>query len=575
MRVETGPDGAAERLLPASEEVYVSATERRLALFALRYTVPTALITALIFATIDYLLSAHQGDFSISWTGTDAVSFLRVYLPSAFILPLMQCPLVLRRTLAARVAGQLQPALPNLKRVPWLQWSLALGNVAGGVWVAIIMTFVTIFSGWLPNVVIGEWEGLIIRLALTAVIAISVAILCAIAAVRIEPGRGVIDIVLDDGPEDGGAAPPVDTLEPAPVSPPSVPVVQPDQSIVRGRAEVPTGPSRGVRWDRWRVGVRQEVLQRAEGAVYFTAAQRYAFLRRFFVLLTLSVLMAVLGLYTNSIATVIAAMLIAPLGTPIMGLTLALVRGRPQRQLEALAIIASAAGYTFILAWVTGVLLPTEPVLPDVLVDFTDPKLADLIIALLAGAVGVYILVHTEASAALPGVAVALSLEAPIAASGLTFAWGRDDLANGAYLMFVVNLAAIVAAGSLVLIASGFLPVNQFGDLPRRVKVGLVMAVAGVCILAYPLYRVSSDIWQTSSEREVVGKVTAGWTEGTDLDLFNVVIDDDAVTLDLVGSDQAPAVEDLADDLSAELGRPVTVSVRVFPYTVLEDSPAP
>lgn len=402
----------------------------------------------------------------------------------------------------------------------------------------------------------------------------SIAILCAIAGVRINPTSDLMREVLDSE-GDPEPAEPVAATAVSPAGASEARVVAPPVS--RGRLEVPTNAPRRVVWDRWRVGVRPEVLERVEGAVYFAGAERYAFLRRVFILLSLSVLMASFGLYTNSSPVVVAAMMIAPLMTPIMGLTVALVTGRPARQIESGLLILAATGYIVVLTWLTGVLMPDPPVLPDVLLDYTDPKLADLLIALLAGAVGIYILVHTEASTALPGVAVAISLEPPIAVAGMTLAWGHDERAIGAFLMYVLNLAAILGAGSLVLILSGFLPLNQVGSMPRRVKIGLITTAVALLLVTYPLYRVSTGIWRETSEVETVGDVVTPWAEEQDLEPSDIQVESDGVTIDLEGPNEPAGVDQLAADVSDALGRTVTVEVRLHPYTLYEvdAQPAP
>ena len=66
---------------------------------------------------------------------------------------------------------------------------------------------------------------------------------------------------------------------------------------------------------------------------------------RFSVMLTLSVVIAVLGLSLNSDAVVIGAMLIAPLMTPITGTAAALVMGWPRRLAQSgLAVLAGSGG---------------------------------------------------------------------------------------------------------------------------------------------------------------------------------------------------------------------------------------
>jgi len=562
----TSSSAPPESELP--DDVYVSPEERRLGVFALRYTAPPALLTAWLFGAANYFLVVHGEDSTISWFGATGESFLRVYLPSAFILPLLQTPFILRRTLQMRIAGRLAPPLnAELKDLSWVQWAVILALVTGGVWSAIAMLMFTIVAAWAPNVQLGIWSGLGFKLIFTTIIGMSVAVMCAIAAVRISPGSNLLERVLnasdttrtdDDAPR--GDRSPQPTMDPR---------------LGRGRLEVPTEPQRTLAWNRWRIGVQESVLERTEASVYFDGTRRFPFLRRAFILLTVSVLMATLGMYTNSAIVVVAAMLIAPLMTPILGLTLALVTGRPSRQIESVLLVAGAAGYIIVLTALTSLLLPEPPVVPSVLLDYTDPRLPDLLIALLAGTVGIYILVHTEASTALPGVAVAISLEPPIAATGMMLAWGNDERAVGAFLMFTLNLAAIVAAGSLVLIVSGFLPVHHWRQVRHRVKVGLTIAALAVAIVAYPLFRLSYATLRDTNEREAVASVLIPWAEAQDLEILKMEIDDDEVLIDLSGSEQPQNVDMLAQDVADALGRPADVQVHVYPYTSYEQHAEP
>lgn len=540
-----------------AEDVYISREQRRLAWFALRSTAPPAVFTALIFGTISYLFLVRGEDVAISWYGLNTDAFLRLYLPSSVILPLVQTPIILRRTLQMRIGGKLEPPIrAKISELPWLQWSVILGLITGGVWAVVVMTLFTIASSWAPEVQLGFWAGYTVKLSFTLIIGISVAIVCALAAVQITPESNLIERVL--GADEG-------TSGEAPMAGAS------GESIQRGRLEVPAGTGHRFVWDRWRRGARPEVLDRAERSVYFTGAQRYAFIRRALILLTMSVQMACLGLYINSSPVVVAAMLVSPMMTPIIGLTIALVTGCPGRQIESALLMAGASGYAFLAAWIIGLLLPKPAVVPTVLLDYTDPRLADLAVALLAGAIAAYVLVHTEASAALPGVAVSLSLEPPLAAAGLTLAWGFGGLAADAFLMFIMNLAAIASAGAAVLILSGFLPVNALGHLRHRVKMGLIMAGVSVLIVAYPLYQASTEVWKSTNDEEAVGAVVIPWAASAGAEVTDIKIDDAEVTISLTGSEQPATVDALINDVSAALNRPVEVRVHVYLYTLYED----
>lgn len=139
---------------------------------------------------------------------------------------------------------------------------------------------------------------------------------------------------------------------------------------------------------------------------------------RFYLLVAVSTLIA------NSTSVVIGAMLVAPLVTPIFGISLALVRG--DTGLLGHAVRAEVVGVTaavsmgFILGFFLGDFEPTAEMLSR-----TRPNLFDLIVAILAGFAGAYALVDEKISPALPGVAIATAIVPPLANSGLCFALGE------------------------------------------------------------------------------------------------------------------------------------------------------
>jgi uncharacterized hydrophobic protein (TIGR00271 family) len=144
---------------------------------------------------------------------------------------------------------------------------------------------------------------------------------------------------------------------------------------------------------------------------------------RFYALVVVATTIAALGLIMNSTAVVIGAMLVAPLMTPIFGISLALVRGEPT--LFGHAVKAEVIGvFTAILfSACVGFLMPgleaTEKMLGR-----TKPNLLDLLVAVLAGFAGAYALVDEKISPALPGVAISTAIVPPLANCGLCLAMG-------------------------------------------------------------------------------------------------------------------------------------------------------
>ena len=85
--------------------------------------------------------------------------------------------------------------------------------------------------------------------------------------------------------------------------------------------------------------------------IYFEGGNRRAYWLRFSNMLAIAVIIATVGLYRNSGAVVIAAMLIAPLMTPILGIASAMVIGWSRRILYLLMVVASASCGTIALAF--------------------------------------------------------------------------------------------------------------------------------------------------------------------------------------------------------------------------------
>lgn len=207
-------------------------------------------------------------------------------------------------------------------------------------------------------------------------------------------------------------------------------------------------------------------------------AEIYARIRRdarpktpFYVLITLSTIIAGLGLIVDSPAVVIGAMLVAPLMSPIIGTGLAIVLG----DIRFLRLAAGAVLRGVLLALLVGILTGFTAInrpFGNELLARTQPGLYDLGIALFSGAAAAYALSFSQAAGALPGVAIAAALVPPLATAGIALVAGlvallsgqaldgREFLGNslGALLLFATNFIAISTAAAFVFFVLGFRP---------------------------------------------------------------------------------------------------------------------
>lgn len=231
---------------------------------------------------------------------------------------------------------------------------------------------------------------------------------------------------------------------------------------------------------------------------------------RFVNMLTLSVVVAVMGLALDSAAVVIGAMLLAPLMQPVLATGASLSMGLFSKSLVSMTRVGAATVWCVAVAWALSWILPDDPLTGEVLAR-TQPDIKDLVVALAAGAAGAYATVRSDASASLPGVAVAVALVPPISTVGITLQAGQRDLAEGALLLYLTNLVAIVFASIVVFVATGFVPPRRLSENLLRLTLSLLAAVAIVIVVAVPLYRASVESIERNTEQATANEIVDRW----------------------------------------------------------------
>jgi uncharacterized hydrophobic protein (TIGR00271 family) len=143
-----------------------------------------------------------------------------------------------------------------------------------------------------------------------------------------------------------------------------------------------------------------------EDKLFFEGAKRRVNLERFAVLLFLSTVIATYGVLGDSTATIIGAMIIAPLMIPIMGTAAGLVMGDMGRAGRSfLKVVGGVAGVIF-TAWFIGTFLNTTVVsftTNSAITGRISPSLTDLMIALASGAAGAFAMSRSDVADSLPG----------------------------------------------------------------------------------------------------------------------------------------------------------------------------
>ncbi|MGQ9714525.1 MAG: DUF389 domain-containing protein [Anaerolineae bacterium] len=291
----------------------------------------------------------------------------------------------------------------------------------------------------------------------------------------------------------------------------------------------------------------------------------------YFVLIALSSIIATLGLLQNSAAVIIGAMLVAPLMTPILALSLGVVLGEVGILRSAAESALKGVAAAVALSAFLDLLVPNADPGTEILAR-AQPSMLDLVIALASGAAGAYAIARKEVAAALPGVAIAAALMPPLCTVGIGLASGWGAVAGGALLLFLTNLVAINLAGSAVFLLLGFRP--RLGEHHRRLwfrrglatSVLLLLLIAG--ILSALLAQSVRSARQEALIRQTLAAELAAWGDAR---LAGLTWEADGQGVQVEGRVRGAQgateadVAALAQALSLRLGRPVTLHLVLEP----------
>jgi uncharacterized hydrophobic protein (TIGR00271 family) len=195
-------------------------------------------------------------------------------------------------------------------------------------------------------------------------------------------------------------------------------------------------------------------LEKMKDQVFFLYPDRNTRLSGFWLLMILSSIIATSGVASDSAATVIGAMIVAPLMTPILGTMLGIVTGDGRNFLCSLMLVLTGAGSAILIGYLYGLPLNDDSVSAEnnsQVAGRVHPKIPDLVGALATGAVGAVALVRHDIASTLPGVAISISLVPPLCVVGLALSSNQGHDAAGAMLLFATNFACIVVMGILVM----------------------------------------------------------------------------------------------------------------------------
>ncbi len=202
-------------------------------------------------------------------------------------------------------------------------------------------------------------------------------------------------------------------------------------------------------------------------------------------ILICSILIASVGLNTDSTAVVIGAMLISPLLGPILGLGLSISTNDIDTLKNSLINILVMVLLSITTAYVFFALIQISDETSELL-SRTSPDIRDVLIAFCGGVALIIAKTKKEnISSAIFGVAIATALMPPLCTVGYYLAENNLTNATGAFLLFLINTLYIIVATYIVLKVLGF-PLKVYANSKRRkfVNRAVTLIAASFAIIA-------------------------------------------------------------------------------------------
>ena len=320
-----------------------------------------------------------------------------------------------------------------------------------------------------------------------------------------------------------------------------------------------------------KIGFDPEYLEAFEAKLFIQGPQSARRLTNFFVLLLLASVIATYGLISDSTASVIGAMIVAPLMGPIMATAAAVVMGSAQRALRSLALVVvgvlSVIGLSMALTWIV----------PDVAISFTEnsqlssriaPGLLALLTALASGAAGAFITAREEIADSIGGVAIAISLVPPLCVVGIALRMGEFGPASGALMLFITNFLAILLAGGLTFLLGGLGQVAITDESVRTRRNAFIVVIVATLLIAIPLSITTYNVVNNALEERAALQEVDVWLDSAPYHIIAVNVNDRTVVVTVDGDGELRPLKELANTLALTLKRPVVVNLRVVPSQI-------
>ena len=169
----------------------------------------------------------------------------------------------------------------------------------------------------------------------------------------------------------------------------------------------------------------------------------------FYFLVILSTLIVALGLIKDNVILVIGGMLVTPLLSPILAISLGIIIRNLKVFTRSLRIFFASFALAVIVAYIVGIIVNFN--IDSIgLMDFMQPSWYIFIVAVVAGLAASFTWAKPNLNNALPGIAITVTLIPPLVAMGLSIASVDLEILRNVFYTLCLNVLGIILASIVV-----------------------------------------------------------------------------------------------------------------------------
>ncbi len=178
--------------------------------------------------------------------------------------------------------------------------------------------------------------------------------------------------------------------------------------------------------------------------------------KSFFVMVAASSFICTAGILMDSVALIIGAMIIAPMISALLSVSLGLVVFNGKLFLRSVLVVIKSLALLFVSAFGISMLFKTNEAISYINLLKTDFQLEIFAIALLVGFVAAISFIRKELSQYITGTAIAVTLIPPMCVSAIALRMGHYIFFLNSLWIFFINFSGIIISSILVFIFTGF-----------------------------------------------------------------------------------------------------------------------